>query len=190
MLKTMYQKNVVTRTLWIWLAFSGVLWITFGIAYFTHPQAWVNVVEVPRHTGWDVFVAILLSNSLLLLLIGAGNLFVRFGAVTPGLIILAIQAVVIGWTAGNNAFREPFLSVAEANGAFLRIGLWETTAYALICAVTLPKSLLVSDTFPARQWAQQRTLKDLYFTKSEWVIVAVSLLCLVGAAFVEAFLPL
>lgn len=190
MLETIYQKNVVSRTLYIWVGFSAALWLIFGIAYFTHPQAWGSAVEVQRQTGWGVFATILASNSLLLVLIITGNLFVRFGAVTPGLFILVVQAVMIGWTAGTNGFLEPFASVAQANVAFLRIGLWETSAYALICAVTLPKSLLVSDTFPARQWVIQRTLKDLRFTKSEMVVAATGVLCLIGAACVEAFLPL
>lgn len=189
-LKAIYQKNVASRIILIWLGFSAALWLVFGLAYFTHPQAWVNVARVPPQTGWGVFGSILASNSLLLLLIVAGNLFVRFGAITPGLIILAIQAVIIGWTAGTNGFAEPFASLAQANAAFLRIGLWETTAYAAMCAVTLPKSLLVSDTFPARQWAQQRTLKELHFTKDERLIAAAAVLCLIGAAYVEAFFPL
>lgn len=190
MLETIYQKNVVPRTLFIWLVFFAVLWLIFGIAYLTHPQAWGSTVEVQRQTGWDVFATILISNSLLLVLIITGNLFVRFGAITPGLIILAIQAVSIGWTAGTNGFLEPFASVAQANAAFLRIGLWETSAYALLCGVTLPKSVLISDTFPARQWVIQRTLKDLRFSKSELVIATAGVLCLISAAYVEAFLPL
>ncbi len=189
MYRMIYQNNVVSRTLFIWLSFSAVLWLIFGIAYFTHPQAWDSVAEVQRQTGWSVFGSILVSNGLLLLLIIVGNLFVRFAGITPGMIILAIQAVIIGWTAGTNAFIEPFASVVQANAAYLRIGLWETTAYAVIFAVTLPKSLLISDTFPAKQWTQQRSIKDLHFTKSEWLIATAGMLCLIGAAYVEAFLP-
>jgi len=190
MLETIYQKNVVSRTLIVWLGFSAALWLIFGLAYFTHPQAWGSAVEVRRQTGLDVFRMIITSNSLLLLLIIAGNLFVRFGAVTPGLIILAIQAVIIGWTAGTNDFLDPFATVAQANAAFLRIGLWETTAYAVMCAVTMPKSLLVGDTFPARRWVKKKAFKDLCFTKSELVIAVASVLCLISAAYIEAFLPL
>jgi hypothetical protein len=190
MLANLYRRNVLSRTLFIWLGFSAALWLIFGIGWITHPQAWGSGVDVQRLTGWNVFGAIIGSNSLLLLLIVAGNLFVRFGTVTPGLFILALQAVIIGWTAGTNAFTEPFSSVAAANAAFLRIGLWETSAYAVLCAVTLPKSLLVSDTFPARRWVSQRTLKDLRFTKGELALAAAGLACLVGAAYVEAFLPI
>lgn len=189
MLDALYKKDAVSRALWIWLGFSVALWSFFGFAYFTHPQAWSSVEEVRRQTGWSVFWTILASNSLLILLIVAGNLFVRFGVITPGLIILAIQAVIIGWTAGTNGFMEPFATLNEANAAFLRIGFWETGAYALLCAVTLPKSLLVSKTFPAREWVQQHKLKDLYFTKDELVIAACGMLCLFGSAFIEAFLP-
>lgn len=190
MSKPIYQKNVASRTLFIWLGFSTVLWLNFGVAYFTHPQAWASAVEFQRQTGWAVLETILASNSLLLLLIITGNLFVRFGAITPGLIILVIQAVSIGWTAGTNSFLEPFTSVAQANAAFFRIGLWETTAYAVMCAVTLPKSLLVSDTFPVQKWVEQKAFKDLTFTCSELVIATTGMLCLIGAAYVEAFIPI
>jgi hypothetical protein len=190
MLKTLYRINTLPRAALIWCGFLAALWIVFGAAYLTHPQAWKTGTDVVRQTGWEVFSYILSRNIPLLLLIVAGNLFVRFGAVTPGLIILAVQAVIIGWTAGTNGFMEPFPTVAEANYAFLRIGLWETTAYALLCAVTLPKSLLIASRFPAQKWDQQRSLKDLNFSKSEWLIAAAGIVCLIGAAAVEAFFPI
>jgi hypothetical protein len=129
----------------------------------------------------------LLHNSFILLLIGLGNLFVRFGWFTPGVIILIIQALTIGWTAGTNAFAQPFPSVAAANAAFLRVGLWETSAYAVVCAVTLPKSRLIADAFPATEWEEQRSLRDLTFTRRELGLLAISVVMLTGAAVVEAW---
>ena len=190
MLKPLYRVSAPIRAVILWFGFLAALWVVFGIAYLTHPQAWTEVSIIPRQSGWEVFGYIIGRNALLLLFIAAGNLFIRFGSITPGLLILVVQAVIIGWTAGTNSFMEPFPSAAQANFAFLRIGLWEVTAYALICAVTLPKSLLITSTFPAKQWDQQRMLKDIRFTKSEWVITAASLLCLIGAAYVEAFNPI
>ncbi len=165
----------------------ATLWIVFGIGLLTHPGAYQNVSAVERETGWRVVAFILGSNGLLLLIIIAGNLFVRFGSVTPGLLILAYEAVVIGWTAGTNGFMEPFPSVAAANAAFLRIGLWETTAYVLLCAVTLPKSLNVAATFPAKQWSQTFRLREIRFNRAEIAIAALGICSLVGAALVEAF---
>ena len=108
-------------------------WIVFAIGLVTHPGVFTNLPAVGRETGWRVVAFILGNNGVLMLLIIFGNLFVRFGNVTPGLLILAYEAVMIGWTAGTNGFMEPFPSVAAANAAFLRIGLWETTAYVLLC---------------------------------------------------------
>ncbi|RPJ40708.1 MAG: hypothetical protein EHM21_14265 [Chloroflexi bacterium] len=167
----------------------AVLWLVFGAAYFTHPQAWTGADLVEPQTGWAVFAWILTSNCLLTLLIVGGNLFVRFGSVTPGLVVLALQAVIIGWTAGTNGFLEPFPSVEAANATFLRVGLWETSAYALLCAVTMPKSMLVAATFPAKEWVETHSLKNLRFTRLEVTIAAVGGLCLLGAAVVEAFFP-
>ena len=74
----------------------------------------------------------------MLLLIGAGNLLVRFGSVTPGLLVLLVQGAAIGWVAGTNSFEVPFASVAAANMQYLRIGLWETSAYAIFVQLLSP----------------------------------------------------
>jgi hypothetical protein len=56
-----------------------------------------------------------------------------------------------------------------------------------MCAVTLPKSLLISATFPAREWMDRRTLNEVGFTLLEGALIALSVLMLVGAAIMEAF---
>lgn len=117
----------------------------------------------------------------------AGNIFVRFNIVTPGLVVLVVQAVMIGWLAGSNGFEVPFASITAANIQFLRIGLWETTAYALVGAVTLPKSLLVADKFPAKEWSQTRKLKDIKFSNAEICILLVGITVLLVAAIIETF---
>jgi len=187
MQRAIYQSSVWVRTGLLWLAFMVITWLMAGIAYLSHPQAWQNVPRVQTDTGWSVFLSIVASNILLFGLIALGNLFVRFGAVTVGLLILFWQAVAIGWTAGTNGFMEPFPSFAAANRAFLFVGLWETTAYVLICAATVTKSRLISDTFPAREWSEQRRFKELEFSRSERAVLATSILFLLGAATVEAF---
>lgn len=184
-----YQSNVWGRAAVLWLVFMIITWLVAGIAYLSHPNAWQNVPAVDAEKGWNVFLFIVASNSVLLALIVSGNLFVRFGAVTVGLVILLWQAVAIGWTAGTNGFMDPFPSFAAANRAFLFIGLWEITAYVLLCAATVTKSLLISESFPARKWSEQRSLKDLRFTRSEWIVVAISIFLLLGAGAIEAFVP-
>lgn len=186
-MNTLFKQNVIKRSVIIWLAFMSVLWIVFAIGVLTHPQAWANVPIGEVQTGWNVFFYIIGMNGIILLLIIVGNLFVRLGPITPGLVILAWNAVNIGWTAGTNGFSEPFSSVALANAAFVRIGLWETTAYVLICAVTLNKSLHISDSFPARQWIETRKLRDLRFTSTEIVVAVASIVSLLGAGIIEAF---
>jgi hypothetical protein len=106
--------------------------------------------------------------------------------VTPGLLILIIQGATIGWVAGTNGFEVPFASLAAANMQYLRIGLWETSAYAIICALTLTKSLLVANSFPAKEWAEKHTLRSLRFSSTEKALGVLALLFLVGAALVEA----
>ena len=164
-----------------------VMFVTFGVGVATHPEAWIGVPEHMVVGGWPLLWTALAHNTLILLLIGLGNLFVRFGWLTPGLLILVIQALTIGWTAGTNAFVHPFSSVAAANAAFLRIGLWETGAYAVVCAVTLTKSRLVAATFPATEWEAERSLHDLTFTRSECLLLVMSVVMLVGAAVAEAW---
>lgn len=186
-MKYLFELNPIQRTVVMWLGFMASVWIVFGIGLVTHQDAYSNIHTLDRETGWRMVAFILSNNVVLLLLVILGNLFIRFGNITPGLLILAYEAVVIGWTAGTNTFMEPFPSVAAANSAFLRIGLWETTAYVLLCSVTLPKSLNVADTFPAKQWSLTRKLNEIRFSRSEISIAMLGVFSLVGAAFIEAF---
>jgi hypothetical protein len=186
----LYQMDAMQRTLVVWLAFQLILWLTFGIGYLLNQDAWIDVPAVPPSSaaegGWlGTLLYIVISNSIVLALIVGGNLFVRFGPVTPGMLVLLVQAVSIGWLAGTNGFEVPFTSVALANAQFLRVGLWETTAYAVGCALTLPKSLLIADGLFAREWTEQRKLKDLRFSSSEKGLALVIALTLIGAALVE-----
>jgi hypothetical protein len=189
-LQNLLEKDVLSRIFILWLVSMPVLWLIFAVGAYTHQDAWVNVQAVEPQTGWNVFWFILRNNFLILGLITLGNLFVRFGAVTPGLLILAIQIVTIGWTAGTNSFMEPFPSIEAANTAFVRIGLWEITTYISICAITLSKSLLVADTFPAKRWTKTTRLKDVTFTRAEVIASILSVFALVSVAYIEAFFPL
>ncbi|HSL45336.1 MAG TPA: hypothetical protein VK897_18015 [Anaerolineales bacterium] len=181
---------VVPRAGLLWLGFMVALWSVFAVGLLTHPQDWIHVRMVEADVGWNVFWYILRNNLMLALLIIGGNLFVRFGRITPGVVILVIQAIIIGWTAGTNSFAEPFATVHAANIAFLRIGLWETTAYVLMCGATLNKSLFMAETFPAKTWAKITKWNEVAFTRTEIVISILALLSLLGAAYTEAFFPL
>ena len=137
-----------------------MLWVFFAAGYLAKPGAWQDVPAVAPSSAAVGGVAstmgyIVLRNCIVLLLIGVGNLLVRFGVVTPGLLVLIVQGAAIGWLAGTNGFEVPFPSVAAANMQYLRIGLWETSAYAVFCGLTLTKSLLVADSFPAKEWAEK-----------------------------------
>lgn len=189
-LQNLLEKGVLSRIAMLWLISMFVLWAVFAVGAYTHPDAWVDIPPVESQTGWSVFWFILRSNFLVLGLIALGNLFVRFGVVTPGLVVLAIQVITIGWIAGTNSFMEPFPSIQAANTAFMRIGLWEVTAYISICAITLSKSLLVADAFPARKWTKITHWKDLTFTRAEVITSILTVFVLVMAAYIEAFLPL
>jgi len=187
-----YQISPIKRSIIIWLGFQGILWLVFGISYITHEEAWLNVVEIEPVTAavggwWSTVLFIVLSNILLCTLIIVGNIFVRFSNVTPGVIVLIIQAVMIGWLAGSNGFEVPFANVTAANIQYLRIGLWETTAYALACAVTLPKSLLIAETFPAKEWSETHRLKDIRLSNSEIYILLSAFIVLIIAAIIETF---
>ena len=185
-LSWLYRQPVIRRSIALWAAMMAVMWVVFGLGVLTHPEAWSGVTPAEMESGWGFVFYILSRNLFILALIIVGNLFVRFGSVTPGLLILAVQAVMIGWTAGTNAFASPFPSVTAANAAFLRIGLWETMAYALMCAATLTKSLYIADRFPATEWVETRSLRDVRFSAAEWAVAVASLLFVLLAALIEA----
>ncbi len=92
----------------IWVCFQLLLWSVFVLSYTLNKQAWINtVIIVSRDTGWmATLFYIIASNLVLCFLIAAGNIFVRFGPVTPGLVILIMQGVLIGWMAVNG-FKVP-----------------------------------------------------------------------------------
>jgi hypothetical protein len=137
----LYQVGAVKRTIIIWLLLQAVLWVFFVIGYLARPGAWQDVPAIAPASAAVGGVAstlgyIVFRNAIVLLLIGAGNILVRFGSVTPGLLVLLVQGATIGWVAGTNGFEVPFPSIAAANLQYLRIGLWETSAYAVFCGLT------------------------------------------------------
>lgn len=188
-----YHLAPIKRSIIIWLSFQVLLWAVFGLSYLLNKEAWINVTVVESASAmvgsgwWSTFLFIIISNFIICLLITVGNLFVRFGFITPGLVVLVIQAISIGWLAGSNGFEVPFVTLKAANLQFIKIGLWETSAYALIGAVTLPKSLLVADTFPAKEWSQKRKLNDISLCLAEKIIIIFGLAVLIIAGIVEAF---
>lgn len=189
--KSLFKMGAFKRVIITWIIFQGVLWLVFGIIYYLNLDAWNMAPEsvhgISNSDGcFRIFLGIIANNLILFLLIVIGNMFVRFGAVTPGLVILLIQGIMIGYVAGTNSFEIPFNSVVEANLQYLRVGLWETTAYALICGVTMTKSLYIADSFPAKQWTRVRTLRDIKFSITEKIFALISVLLLVIAAYIEA----
>jgi hypothetical protein len=191
-LGALYQLSVIKRCFTIWLGFQVILWVVFAISYIINKDAWVNVIEVNSATAavggwWSTLLFIIGSNLIICILITVGNLFVRFKVITPGLLILVAQGIMIGWLAGANGFEVPFINVTAANMQYLRIGLWETTAYSLVCGVTLTKSLLISETFPPKKWSQTRKLKDIKLSITEIIILLISSIMLIVAAIIETY---
>jgi hypothetical protein len=188
-----YAMGALARSIVVLVLFQAALWLVFGVTYLLSRDSWSIADELRQVTpaGGSVlgtFLTIVGINSILFLIIIAANLFVRFGPITLGPIILLLQAVTIGRVAGTNAFQFPFASVLEANIQYLKVGLWETTAYALICAVTMTKSLYIADSFPAKKWVEVRRLRDLRFSTEEKSLVLVSVLMLIASGFIEAYL--
>lgn len=186
----LFKMSAIKRTIIIYITFQALLWLVFGISYLFHEDAWQNVEVVDSITaaegGWlTTFLFILFNNLIICLLVIVGNIFVRFGFFTPGMLVLLIQAIMIGWMAGSNGFEIPFTSVYDANIEYLKVGLWETTAYALVCGVTITKSLYISDSFPAKKWVETKTLKDLRFTITEKSILFIAFISLLTAAIIE-----
>lgn len=185
-----FSADVYKRSIILLFVFQFVLWASFGISYLFNQEEWLDVILVEPVSAaagawYSTLLYILFMNSIICFFIIAGNIFVRFGSVTPGLVILLIQAVSIGCLAGRNGFEIPFMSVKEANLQFLKIGFWETTAYVLACSITLPKSLYISNKFPAKEWDTVRKLKEIKFSKEEKLIAVICVILLLVAAIIE-----
>lgn len=187
----LYDMGVVKRSIVVWAMFQIILWTVFGIAMLINPNAW-NVVPqagsvAPEASSlFGTFLYIVGRNLILFLIIIFANMFARFGIISLGLIIILFQGIMIGYVAGSNSFEYPFSSVLEANLQYLKVGLWETTAYALICAATITKSLYIAETFPPKKWSEERKLKDIKFAASEVIVCIIAFLMLVAAGYIEA----
>ena len=106
----LYQVEAVKRTIIIWLLLQAVLWVFFVIGYLA--GAWrgrcaaiapasAAVGGVASTLGYIVF-----RNAIVLLLIGAGNILVRFGSVTLASWYLFRSYHWLG--RGTNGFEVPF----------------------------------------------------------------------------------
>lgn len=189
----LYEMGALKRSIVICILFQIILWATFGIAYYLNLDVWNSAADIIQTTPTEdslvkTFIFIIVNNLIVFSLIVLGNIFARFVIFTPGILILVLQGIMIGWTAGTNSFEFPFSSVLEANIQYLKVGLWETTSYGLICGVTLTKSLNIADTFPPKKWSSVRKLRDLSFNVAERILAAVSIAMLVLAAYIEAVL--
>jgi hypothetical protein len=68
---------------------AAIVWAAFGVAALAYPGAFAGVVPeagAASMTGIGLFVYIVGMNGLVALLIALGNLFARFGPITPGLV--------------------------------------------------------------------------------------------------------
>ena len=188
----LYKADVWKRTLIIWLFCQIVMWLIFGVSYLCHQDAWINVSDVVGNNDsinewWSLFLFIVFNNLFICILIMIGNWFVRFNIITPGVLILLLQIIGIGWVAGSNAFEFPFTSVSEANIQYLKIGLWEVTAYIFSFSATISKSLNESNRFLPNKWDKTRSLKEMKPNKSEILIIAIAVILIIVAALIETF---
>lgn len=187
----MYKLSALKRSIVVWSMFQLLLWTMFVVSYFIHNDAWTNVAAIgPIYKTYGNLGSTILfiagNNLFICLIIVCGNLIARFKSITPGLLVMIIQGVTIGWLAGRNGFEVPFNSVLEANLQFLKIGLWETTAYAIFCGVTISKSLNISDTFPAKKWSKTLTFDEIKLNKSEWTLILLACVMIFSSAIIEA----
>ena len=188
MLINLYHSNIWKRTLIFWIFFQIILWLIFGISYLCHNDSWINISEniIYNNDKWlSLFLFIFFNNLILCILIAIGNLFVRFNVITPGLLIIFIQIISIGWYAGSNSFEIPFINVAQANIQYLKVGIWEITAYILTFSLTISKSLNVSSKFLPKKWDTTKKIKDIKFSRNEKVVLITIILLLILAAFIE-----
>lgn len=162
----------------------GVLFVSFGLhlwagsGYDQPPVAAPEASGVLRLLGvaWTVNLA----NAAL---IGVASTLFRFGPVNVGTAYLTVQLVVIGRIAGLNTFAYPMPSVVDGLVQFLRVGLWEVTAYVIVAAVTMTKARWIADRPGAAQWRERRRWRQLPWTTTDrWLLfVAVTLILLAGA---------
>lgn len=190
-LEKIYKLKLKKRCIVMWIVFQVLLWGIFFIAFFLNKDKWENIninkIEQEISIGMCVssFVRILIMNILIYTIIAAGNLIARINIFTPGTVILLIHAIGLGWLAGINGFSVEFDSLLSANIQFLKVDLWEYTAYILVCCVTMTKSVYILEDYKMRKFEKTSSLKEIKFTKIETKVLAISFAILVTSAIIE-----
>jgi hypothetical protein len=93
---------------------------------------------------------------------------------------------MIGRIAGLNSFEHPMAGVGEGLLQFLRVGLWEITAYVIVAGVALTKARWIADRFGAATWRERRTWADLDWPRSELWLLDLAAALILGSGLVEA----
>ena len=181
--------GAVKRSVVVLLGFQVLRWLVFGISYMLNRGSWVEVAAVEASTAavggwWSTFFFILLS-ILFICVLCRGNILVRFGSITPGLLVLpsARLSLLAGWRGPK--VLSTISQCGRSEPAVLEDRALGDISLCPDCAVTLPKSLLVADTFPAKQWSETRRLRDIALSPAETGIVVLGCLMLIAAALIE-----
>lgn len=183
-----YERPVGVRLVVLWVAMLALTFGSFGVHLWLgdgYGEA-AATTAAPEAPSLLRLVAIIWSINLAnAAVIGLTSTLFRFGPFNVGTLYLAVQVVMIGRIAGLNAFEFPMSSIADGLLQFLRVGLWEVTAYVIVAAVTITKARWIADRLGASEWRERRTWRELDWNDDErWLLVAAVGLIL-GAGLVE-----
>lgn len=185
----LFERGVGVRVVVLWLVTLTIMFVSFGLHLWLG-NGYEQVAAVPPERASTRLLPLLLTiwgiNLANALVIGFTSTLFRFGPVNVGTLYLTVQVVMIGRIAGLNRFEYPMANVGEGLLQFLRVGLWEVTAYAIVAGVTLTKARWIADRPGASTWRERRTWAELDWGRTEWTMLAVATVLLLGSGVVEA----
>lgn len=185
----LFERGVGVRVVVLWLMALGVMFASFGLHLWLG-SGYDEVAAPSAAPGSARLLPLLLTiwgiNVANALVIGVTSTLFRFGPINVGALYLTVQVVMIGRIAGLNGFEHPMASVGEGLVQFVRVGLWEVTAYVIVAGVTLTKARWIADRLGAKTWREQRTWAELDWSRTERWMLAVAAVLILGSGFVEA----
>lgn len=183
-----YEQTVGVRLAVLWVVMLALTFGSFGVHLwlgdgYGEAAAATTAPEVPSLLGLLALIwSINLANAAV---IGLASTLFRFGPFNVGTLYLAVQLVMIGRIAGLNTFAYPMASVSDGLLQFIRVGLWEVTAYVIVAAVTITKARWIADRLGASEWRQRRTWRELDWSGTERSLLVAAVGLILGAGLVE-----
>jgi len=189
--------SLITRIVWTYAIYIGLVLISFATGYFFLPRGalintpWMafGVMAASPESIIGQFLATVVFNLGFVFLLGVGLNLQRVNGFPTGYVFVFAAGIISGLIAGTNSFASQVISPYTVEGWLiaLRIQHLELLGYTIIVASTI--SVGLSDYSGWLPWkAKERKIqnwRDIRFTKQEVIGVIIGILLILIGAYNE-----